>query len=200
MILIIPPTPHGDAWAPNLFGQTSLYLSRSLFFSIFWSSWCLFTCHCISVPFFSSILDRFWLDFRRFLAPFLLQNRGQIQDVFSLVFGTCFSSIFQRFYEKVDMTNILRKCISYCVLQSQMRVGLVAMMSLLCSTFATTGLELQRFSAWFFIDFLTILASKIAWYSTSTADAIWGPIWAPFSFPFASLAASAAAILSAKGW
>ena len=47
----------------------------------------------------------------------------------------------------IDMTNILRKCISYCVLQNKMRVGLVAMMSLLCRTCATTGLEIQRVGA-----------------------------------------------------
>ena len=52
------------------------------------------------------------------------------------------------------MTNILQKCSSYCVLQSKMRVGLVAVMSLLCRTFATTGLEIQ----WFWVDFWSFLA------------------------------------------
>ena len=40
---------------------------------------------------FSPISDRFWLDFRPFLAPVLLQNRGQIDVVVSLVFGYDFS-------------------------------------------------------------------------------------------------------------
>ena len=42
---------------------------------------------------FLSILARFCLDFRPFLAPFLLQNCSPIDVVFSLVFGTDLSSI-----------------------------------------------------------------------------------------------------------
>ena len=91
---------------------------------------------------FSSILDRFSLDFRQFWTSFLLQNHGQIDVVFSLAFGTDFSLIFYQFYKNVDMTNILRKCIWTRVLRVQMHVGLVGVTSLIYPKFATTGLEI----------------------------------------------------------
>ena len=97
--------------------------------------------------FFSPILARFGLDFRPCWASFLLQNHGQIDVVFSLVFGTDFSLIFYQFYKNVDMTIILRKCIWTRILRVQMHVGLVGMTSLIYPKFATTGLEIQQFVA-----------------------------------------------------
>ena len=74
------------------------------------------------------------------------------------------------------MTNILQKCCSYCVLQSKMRVGLVAVMSLLCRTFATTGLEIQRFWAWFLIIFGTFFVKN----ASQNRLQIWMHFWSPF--------------------
>ena len=97
--------------------------------------------------FFSPILARFGLDFRSCWASFLLQSHGQIDIVFSLVFGTDFSSIFYQFYNNVDMTIILRKCIRTRILRVQLHVGLVGMTSLIYPTFATTSLEILLFLA-----------------------------------------------------
>ena len=79
-----------------------------------------------------------------------------------------------------------------------MHLGLGDMTSLLYPMFATTGLEILLFSARFLINFLMILASKIAWKSISILDAIFTPILAPFGSPLGSLGPSLGAIFPLK--
>ena len=91
MTLVIPPTPHGGALGSRSVPPNSLIPLKIAHFLDFLVILVPIYFSLYIGTLFSSILDRFWLDFRPFLAPVLLQNRGQIQIVFPLAFDTEFS-------------------------------------------------------------------------------------------------------------
>ena len=127
------------------------------------------------------------------------QNRNQIDVVFSIVFGTDFSSIFWRCCRNVVMTNIHRKCSKQCILECFLHVALVGLTSLIYTMLATTSFEIQHFCVRIFIIFWMIFAPIIVWRSISIFDTIYKQFWLQLASLWAPLSCLVATFFASQG-
>ena len=161
MIYHPPLPPHGRALGSGKLRPNSPIALKIAHFSIYWWSWCLSKFHYISLPFFV----RFWFDFGSIFDPFWHLFWSQIVIKSRLFFHSFSVPIFHRFSNDFAGTLIwptsFGSAKNTVFLQCFLHVGLVGLTSLIYAMLATTGLEIQYFSARIFINFPTILASKI---------------------------------------